>query len=149
MVTRIIRPVQGWIEVRGLPRNRDSAVSNKQWFKDSLQRHIRPKWVTHAHHEAGYGHWEIARPHLQPVIEAIVRREGEVLLELHYRTNEKYDTRCQNARGFECVCSCLGREHGGGEGRRWIPVGDTTLIRLGDETVEQVLLTYDDLFPRG
>lgn len=30
-----------------------------------------------------------------------------------------------NARGFKCVCSCLGREHGGGEGRRWIPVGDT------------------------
>lgn len=31
----------------------------------------------------------------------------------------------------------------------WIPVGDTTLIHLGDETVEQILLTYDDLFPRG
>lgn len=146
MITRIIRPIQGRIEVRGLPKNRDPAVPNRQWFKDSLQKHIRPNWVSYS---SGYGHWEIARSHLQPVVEAIVRREGEVLLELHCRTNEKCDTRYQNARGFECVCSCLGREHGGGEGRRWIPVGDTTLIHLGDETVEQILLTYDDLFPRG
>lgn len=149
MVTRIIRPVQGRIEIRGLPKNRDSAVSNRQWFKDSLQKHIRPVWVLHASDEADYGHWEIARSHLQQMVEAIVRREGEVLLELHYRTNEKCDTRCQNARGFECVCSCLGRAHGGGEGRHWIPVGDTTLICHGEETVEKVLLTYEDFVPIG
>lgn len=76
MITRIIRPIQGRIEVRGLPKNRDPAVPNRQWFKDSLQKHIRPNWVSYS---SGYGHWEIARSHLQPVVEAIVRREGEVL----------------------------------------------------------------------
>lgn len=147
MVTRIIRPVQGRIEVRGLPKNSNPAVGNKQWFKNALQKHIRPHWVEHGPGEIGYGHWEIARAHLKPVTEAIVRREGAVLLELHFRRYEICDTRCQNAEGSECVCSCLGQAHGGGEGRRWIPVGETILVSQGEEIVETVHLTVNDLLP--
>lgn len=94
MVTRIIRPVHGRIEVRGLPKSSNPVVSNKQWFKNSLNRNIQPLWVEHTSNEAGYGHWEIARAHLKPVAEAIVRREGAVLLELHFRRHEVCDTRC-------------------------------------------------------
>lgn len=90
MITRIIRPIQGRIEVRGLPKNRDPAVPNRQWFKDSLQKHIRPNWVSYS---SGYGHWEIARSHLQPVVEAIVRKEEEIerKRQQQLKENEAYE----------------------------------------------------------
>jgi hypothetical protein len=46
---------------------------------------------------------------------------------------EKCDTRCREAEGAECVCSCGGQYHGGDNTytRGWRLVGTTTLFKTG------------------
>lgn len=46
-----------------------------------------------------------------------------------YLEQQRCDTRCQQARGDDCVCQCAGQHHGGADYQRnWIQVGDTTLV---------------------
>ena len=77
--------------------------------------------------------WLIARTHFMALIEALKARYGQVRVITAHCDTEKCDTRCQEARGDDCVCSCGGRFHGGTDGytRRWILVGTTSLRRYG------------------
>ncbi|TSB31237.1 hypothetical protein FNJ62_07040 [Streptomyces benahoarensis] len=46
-----------------------------------------------------------------------------------HRCTERCDTRCQEAQGDDCTCSCMGENHSGAAyWCTWILVGDTTLI---------------------
>jgi len=96
---------------------------NRWWLKEQLGDRIRPNWV-----QGNPGHWEIARAHLLPLLAALVRRYGQVEVWLEFSLTQKCDKRCRDALGDECVCSCLGMNHGGIWHRRWFEVGDTTLI---------------------
>jgi hypothetical protein len=98
--------------------------TNRRWLKDRLGDRIRPEWV-----QGRPGHWEIARAQLVPLLEALVTRFGQVEVLLEFSRTQKCDKRCRDATGDECVCSCLGRFHGGIWGRRWFEVGETTLAR--------------------
>lgn len=98
---------------------------NRGWLHEHLGERIRPKHV-------GQGVWTIARPHLQHLIEGLVGRFGRVDVLLDFRQSERCDTRCRDAQGDDCTCSCLGTNHSGAAyWQDWIEVGDTTLVAQG------------------
>jgi hypothetical protein len=97
--------------------------SNRRWIQAELGDLMRPTWNSTA------GQWEIARPHLRVLIEAMALRFGQVDVYLEFSTRQRCDTRCQQAGGDDCVCSCMGENHGGAAyWRHWTHVGDTTLV---------------------
>ncbi len=131
------RPLTGRLRLWRLPYQDGS---NRGWLKDQLGDRIRPDWV-----QGHPGHWEIARTHLLPLLEALVGRYGQVEVWLEFSLTQKCDKRCRDAVGEECVCSCLGTNHGGIWGRRWFEVGDTTLISPEVQRVRGVV-TAETLF---
>ncbi len=139
MVIRIFRPLGDTrFQVSGMPSPREGEPRNKDWFKDVTGRAIRPTWV--AGPNGWDGHWAIAREHLTIVAEELALRFGEVHVTAHYSTRERCDTRCQNATGDDCECSCLGVRHGEANQAAWKQVGATTLIRsAGVAVVDRVV----------
>ncbi|MCB5910375.1 hypothetical protein [Streptomyces pinistramenti] len=97
--------------------------SNRRWILEELGARVRPEWNKPA------GRWEIARPHLCVLTGALAERFGEVDVYLQFAATERCDTRCQEAQGDDCTCSCMGENHGGAAyWRTWLLVGDTTLV---------------------
>lgn len=125
MVT-IVRPVHGRVEIHGMRRPGPGQPANRQWLKDVLGDRIRPTWVPGPQGWDGY--WTISREHFDEVTRALAIRLGQVDIDLHYSQLQKCDTRCQAARGTDCVCECMGENHGVGAHASWTQVGDTTLI---------------------
>lgn len=66
---------------------------------------------------------------------------GDVVVEMHYSELERCDSRCQQARGGDCPCSCEGGNHGEGSYASWKAVSTTTLVRATREKVVTRVLT--------
>jgi hypothetical protein len=116
------RPVEGRIRTK-MPYD---GGHNRAWLRRHLGNRIRPELQ-------GNGVWGIARPHLRFLVEGLAERFGHVDVLLDFRISQRCDTRCRDALGDECVCSCLGENHGGAAyWRHWIEVGETTLVAGGD-----------------
>ncbi|GAA2334717.1 hypothetical protein SVIO_027740 [Streptomyces violaceusniger] len=99
--------------------------SNRRWILEELGERIRPEW----NNEMTPGRWEIARPHLRTIVSALAERFGEVDVYLQFSATERCDTRCRDAAGDDCTCSCMGENHGGAAyWRNWMLVGETTLV---------------------
>lgn len=115
-----------------------SGGTNRAWLQAELGRRIDLQ-------HAGHGNWESARRHLRMLVEACAARFGEIEVVLDFRTRDRCDTRCQEATGDDCVCSCLGENHGGAAyWKRWIPVGETTLIANGQIRRRRLLARADE-----
>jgi len=100
--------------------------SNRAWLLETLGPRIRPAW------NKPDRRWEIARPHLRVLVTELAERFGEVDVYLEFSVTERRDSRCRDAQGDDCECSCLGENHGGAAyWKHWIPVGETTLIAPG------------------
>lgn len=149
MTIRIFRPVhETRFQVAGMPRPREGEPTNKDWFKEITGRPIRPTWISGPNGWDGY--WVIARQHMTLVAEELALRYGTVHVTAEYSTLEKCDTRCQNATGDDCQCSCLGVRHGEALQASWKQVGATTLVRsAGIAIVERVLTSTDVWQGRG
>lgn len=106
---------------------------NRRWIHTALGSRIQPVW------NKAERRWEIARTHLLPLVDALAEEFGEVLVELEFSTTQQCDTRCRNAEGDHCECSCLGEHHGGGLWGGWLQVGETTLIRP-DRVLRQMVV---------
>ncbi|MQT05166.1 hypothetical protein FF041_35115 [Streptomyces jumonjinensis] len=114
--------------------------SNKRWILEELGDRIRPEWNRAARH------WEIARPHLRTLVESMAMKFGEVNVYMEFSTRQRCDMRCSNAVGDDCVCSCMGENHGGAAyWQRWTLVGDTTLIGSSEVLERQYLVRRSDL----
>lgn len=115
--------------------------ANRVWIKDELGARIQPEW------NRAHKRWEIARPHMWILAESLADRFGEVEVYLEFSDSDRCDTRCQDANPAtvdDCVCSCLGRYHGGrGEPRDWKAAGATTLHTRGGITTRYLLLTSE------
>lgn len=141
MSTKIIRPLTGRIQIRGLRAPRGEEPTNKNMFKDAAGVAIRPTWVEAEGGQPGWaGYWTISREHLTEVAEAIAIRDERVEIEMHYSQSEKCDQRCRGAQGNDCTCSCEGRYHGKAQHASWLEVGESTLVRSeGKRVVTRVL----------
>ncbi|WP_280208465.1 hypothetical protein [Nocardia cyriacigeorgica] len=78
----------------------------------------------------------------------MAERFGEVDLYLEFSTTELCDTRCKQANPatvHDCVCSCLGENHGGkGKPRDWKLSGATTLVSHGPTRERYLLVRRGD-----
>lgn len=100
-------------------------VANRAWLHTELGDRIRPDW----NNAVRPGRWEIAKPHLRTLTEALAKRFGEVNVYLEFSTTERCDRNCQGAEYDDCTCSCRGEYHGGGTfWTEWQLVGEDTLV---------------------
>lgn len=96
---------------------------NREWLHGALGSRVRPRW------NKATQRWEIARSHLRLLTLELADRFGRCDVYLEFSTQERCDTRCRNAMGDDCTCSCLGENHGGAAyWKFWKQVGETTLI---------------------
>ncbi|MER6778513.1 MULTISPECIES: hypothetical protein [unclassified Streptomyces] len=99
------------------------AKGNRAWIHSALSDRMRPEWNRAAKR------WEIAKPHLRPLVEALAERFGEVDVYLQFSLLEQCHHKCQTANGDDCTCSCMGENHqGAAYWKRWINVGDDVLV---------------------
>lgn len=112
MTAKIHRPVKGRIRLQT-----PYVPDNRGWLKSIGIG--RPTW------SKSEGVWLVSRVHLTRLVNEAVARFGEAEVWTDHRSEERCHTACQTAVGDECVCSCMGRHHGGGapvEG--WESLGD-------------------------
>jgi hypothetical protein len=125
----LYRPLGGRIKVK-MPYDKQ----NFFWFRRHLGSRVQPFHV-------GAGVWAVARPHLRCLVDGLVTKFGHLHVVLDFRKSQQCDTRCRDAQGDDCECSCLGVNHQGAAWwRNWIEVGDTTLITAGDVVRREVTL---------
>lgn len=121
--------------------------SNRAWLLEELGR-IRPKWVRAS---AGPGHWEVARTHLWTLVDALATKFGAVDVYLEFSLHSRCDERCQRANPdtvYDCVCACLGENHGGAASwKSWRPVGETTLVS-SERTMSHWIIGRGEVPPR-
>lgn len=109
---------------------------NRAWLHQVLGARIQP------HYHRRTGRWRIARPHLRLLVDELADRFGAVEVVLDFRLTERCDTRCQEAAGDECTCSCLGVNHGGAAyWKQWRLVGETTLVLSGGRKRRELIVT--------
>lgn len=98
-------------------------VGNRAWIHQQLGDMVRPEW------NRTEKQWEIARPHMRVLVDALAERFGAVEVLIDFRINSRCDERCQNAKHDDCDCQCMGEHHGGsGYWKSWSEVGETTLV---------------------
>jgi len=66
---------------------------------------------------------------------------GKAYVVQPYREHEKCSPACQNARGHECQCSCMGLYQGQGNDGSWFDVSDTFATRWGEQVRACRLMT--------
>ncbi|MBD3004674.1 hypothetical protein [Streptomyces sp. 5-10] len=89
--------------------------------------------------------WLMSRQHMAKVIDGCLRRWSRVELRRQYLETQRCDVRCQQAKGDDCECSCMGLMHGSrAVGGGWLSgfrrVGETTLVTRGAERWVVLLL---------
>jgi hypothetical protein len=75
--------------------------------------------------------WTVSRTAFDTVVRVLVRKYGCVAAITDGRVGNKCDTRCREARGDDCICSCAGTQHGIhhlGDNER--VVGETTIVDM-------------------
>lgn len=76
--------------------------------------------------------WEIPKAWFNDFVNRALRRFGKVYIIQPYREQEICAPACQNARGHECQCSCMGQHHGAGSDGSWFEVSETFATRWGN-----------------
>ena len=110
------------------------AHDNRQWLQDG--RRTEPTWISE-----GQAYWEIPKAWFDDFVDRALRRFGKVYIIQPYREQEICSRACQEARGHECQCSCMGANHGVGNDGGWFEVSDTFSMRWGRRELACRLLT--------
>jgi hypothetical protein len=109
------------------------SAGNKEWLRDG--RRAAPKWV------ADKKYWKLPKAWFDDFVNRALVRYGKVYIIQPYREQEKCSPACQNARGHECECSCMGQNHGTGNDGSWFEVSDTFSTRWGERKLACRLVT--------
>jgi len=110
---------------------------NREWLRADHPR--RSVWLKQ------YGCWEVPRAWLDTLIQALCDRHGQVYVIQPYREREVCAPACWQAEGQECACSCLGANHGQGDGgAAWYVVSDAFAVCWGAMTYGCRLLTWKE-----
>lgn len=125
----LYRPARGKLRVQT-----PYAPDNRAMFKQAGCRSVT--W------QSARGRWIVPRARFVDVLDAL-RERWDVRVIIDGLSSERCDTRCVEALGDECVCSCGGANHGGlGGSAGWVQVGDTTLISTGMTRAEFSVPAY-------
>ena len=101
-----------------LPYSPDNSV----WMRDGNRR--KPKW------NKKFTCWETPNAWFKNLIQRALHKFGRIYVIQPHNVLEKCAPACWNANGFECNCSCLGKNHGSGQGaRRWWVVSEACALQ--------------------
>lgn len=101
--------------------------SNRLWIQDG--RRNSPTWI------ANNSYWEVPKAWFNDLVERALERYGKLYVIQPYREQEKCAPACWNAQGHECQCSCMGANHGAGNGEGWFVVSDAFATRWGSQQI--------------
>jgi hypothetical protein len=99
----------------------------RAFLKSSRPRGHDPIWLPK------YDGWELPQVWFSDLVNHILERFSQLYVIQPYREQEKCASKCMNAEGHECECSCMGSNHGaGGPSAGWFEVSDTFATRWGE-----------------
>jgi hypothetical protein len=122
-VPEIYRPLIGKLRVF-IPVAYGEGKTVRPWLKEVCGDGV------HLTFDSTDKRWLVGRDHLVALRDALVTKQGSCTVVSDNRISNvsKCDSKCVNADGDECVCSCGGVNHRGTYGD-YVPVGETTLVR--------------------
>ena len=88
----------------------------------------RPKWGILKRH------WELPHSWLDDLVKKIVGARRALYLTQHIRSYETCSKQCQEAKGFDCECSCMGARHGENNLHSgWFEISEYFAVKSGEE----------------
>jgi hypothetical protein len=88
---------------------------------------IIPSW------NSEYRCWETPRAWFDDLVRRFLREFGSTYVIQAFREEQKCAPACWNAAGFECECSCMGRNHGSGNPNGcWQIVSETFAVEWSE-----------------
>ena len=109
------------------------APDNRAWLR--LGRRDDHKWLP------SNKYWVLPKAWFNDFVDKTLAKFGKLYVIQPYREKEVCAPACQNAKGHECQCSCMGAHHGTGGGGGWFDVSDTFAVRWRGEEFASRLMT--------
>lgn len=103
------------------------AKTNRDWLRDG--RRANPAWLKDKKY------WELPKAWFNDLVDRALAKFGRLYVIQPYREQEVCAPACMNALGHECQCSCMGANHGAGNGGGWFEVSDAFAVRWGGEHI--------------
>ena len=126
----IYRPGKGHPLLVKFPWGEDNGV----WLRGERQR--RPQWNDQ------WRCWEVPLAWINDTVRRFIFRFGHTYLIQPYREKEICAPACWYAHGFECECSCMGKNHGDGRpDGKWYVKAETLAIRWKERKLSCQLIT--------
>lgn len=113
---------------------RPYAVDNRQWLQNGQR--IIPEWIGNKDNK----YWELPKSRFNDFIDRALQRYNKVYIIQPYREQEICARACQDARGHECECSCMGGNHGVGNDGSWLEVSEAFSFRYRERKLACRLL---------
>lgn len=86
--------------------------------------------------------WLTPKAWLKALVEGLLDDYGKLYFIQPYRPMEKCAPACWDAQGYDCQCSCLGVNHGGGDpGGAWYVVSEACAVLWGEKRLACRLYT--------
>lgn len=85
--------------------------------------------------------WETPQSWFEAIVLRLLNEFGQTFVIQEYRQQEKCAPACWNAKGFDCVCSCMGANHGREPDGKWFTVSDTCAMHWRERELSCRLLT--------
>jgi len=85
--------------------------------------------------------WYLPKSWFDDLVDRAMARWGSVYIIQPYRVTEVCAPACWNAMGHICDCSCMGANHGTGDGTGYFVVSDSFAISYGEKLLACRLLT--------
>jgi hypothetical protein len=105
---------------------------NRNWLRDN--RRNKPVW----NQEQKY--WEIPKSWFNDTVARGLSRFNKIYIIQPHRVSEICAPACWNAKGFECNCSCLGKNHGASQPGNFFIVSDSFAFIWGGKELACRLL---------
>ncbi len=116
-----------------LPFSRD----NRAWLKEK-PRQKDPEFFDQ------YKCWKLPKSRFDSIIKKALVRYEQVYVIQPYRVLEICSSSCMNATGFECECSCMGKNHGAGVIDSWYEISETLAVQWHDREYACRLIKRSD-----
>jgi hypothetical protein len=85
--------------------------------------------------------WKLPVSWLNRFVDSGLERYERLYVVQPFREMEKCAPACRNAVGHDCQCSCMGANHGAGNGGGWFDVSEEFSFRWGPQSAAIRLMT--------
>ncbi|MGA1809429.1 MULTISPECIES: hypothetical protein [Sphingobium] len=86
-------------------------------------------------------YWEVPASWFNELLKQLLQEYGKLYVIQPFREQEKCSQMCWDAKGHECQCSCMGKNHGQGKSGHWLEISETFATRWGEMEYACRLLT--------